>query len=68
MISNKAEITFKSHGVTFDGITLLDADEVQKAIQAMHANFEMAIQQVASERDELMVEVEELRSAENECR
>ena len=67
MSNNKTEITFKNHGVTFDGVTLLDAEEVQKAIQTMHSNFEMAMQQVANERDELIAEVEELRGAVNAC-
>ena len=67
MSNNKTEITFKNHGVTFDGVTLLDAEEVQKAIQTMHSNFEMAMQQVANERDELIAEVEELRCAVNAC-
>jgi hypothetical protein len=40
---NKAEITFKNHGVTFEGITLLDAEEVQEAIQTIHSNFEAEI-------------------------
>lgn len=40
---NKTEITFKNHGVTFEGITLLDAEEVQVAIQTIHSNFEAEI-------------------------
>ena len=63
MSNNKTEITFK----TFDGVTLLDAEEVQKAIQAIHSNFEIAMQQIANERDELIIEVEKLRGAVNAC-
>ena len=50
---NTAEITFKSHGVTFDGVTLLDAKEVQEAIQTIHSNFELKLAELAEENRKL---------------
>ena len=54
-------ITFKSHGVTFDGISLLDAKEVQEALQNIHSNFEAQANEIIQERDSLAVEVEQLK-------
>ena len=47
---NTAEITFKSHGVT-----LLDAKEVQEAIQTIHSNFELKLAELEKERDEALI-------------
>ena len=55
------DITFKSHGVTFEGISLLDAEEVQLAIQNIHSNFEAHAHEIIQERDKLAAEVEQLK-------
>ena len=58
---NTSNITFKSHGVTFEGISLLDAEEVQEAIQNIHSNFEAHANEIIQERDSLAAEVEQLK-------
>jgi hypothetical protein len=55
---NKTEITFKNHGVTFEGITLLDAEEVQVAIQTIHSNFEAEIAELEKEGKILYIEAQ----------
>ena len=61
MSSGTTDITFTSHGVTFDGISLLDAKEVQEALQNIHSNFEAQANEIIQERDSLAVEVEQLK-------
>jgi hypothetical protein len=61
MSDGTASITFKSHGVTFDGISLLDAKEVQEALQNIHSNFEAQANEIIQERDSLAVEIEQLK-------
>ena len=61
MSSDTTDITFTSHGVTFDGISLLDAKEVQEAIQNIHSNFEDQANEIIQERDSLAAEVEQLK-------
>ena len=54
------DITFKNHGVTSQGVILLDAKEVQEVVQTMHSNFESSMQELTKERDDLIAEVNEL--------
>ena len=61
MSRGTTDITFTSHGVTFDGISLLDAKEVQEALQNIHSNFEAQANEIIQERDSLAVEVEALK-------